>query len=168
MQAEVRREALRLTGNLLRGCSSASTRREVPHAHSPCPKHLCHDLAIQRGLSGFAAQVLQAAADRLLDTDERVRIAAIEGIADAAQAGLTLLEGAGKPLAAVAERLRDVKPAVVKKAAEKLLWVFKTYAVQRDQGTIVSTGASEMQAHKTAQELRAQKASALPPCRGCR
>jgi len=95
--------------------------------------------------SVLVAQVLQAAADRLLDTDEKVRIAAIEGVADAAQAGLSLLEGAGKPLAAIAERLRDVKPAVVRKAAGKLLWIFKTYAVQKDQGTMVSTGAFVLQ-----------------------
>ena len=76
-------------------------------------------------------------------------MAAIEGIADAAQASLSLLQEAAKPLdagswplAAVADRLRDVKPAVVRKAAEKLLWIFKTYAVQRGQGTMVSSGAA--------------------------
>jgi len=103
-------------------------------------------LLVARLMSVLVAQVLQAAAERLLDTDEKVRIAAIEGIADAAHTGLSLLEGAGKPLTAIAERLRDVKPAVVRKAAEKLLWIFKTHAVQKDQGTMVSTGASWMQA----------------------
>jgi hypothetical protein len=86
-------------------------------------------------------QVLQAAADRLLDTDDKVRMAAIEGITEAAQASLSLLEGTVQPLTAVADRLRDVKPAVVRTAAEKLLWIFKTYAVQKDQGTLVSSGA---------------------------
>ena len=91
-------------------------------------------------------QVLQAAADRLLDTDDKVRMAAIEGITEAAQASLSLLEGTVQPLTAVADRLRDVKPAVVRTAAEKLLWIFKTYAVQKDQGTLVSSGACHVYA----------------------
>ena len=86
-------------------------------------------------------QVLQAAADRLLDTDDKVRMAAIEGIADAAQSSLSLLEGTVQPLTSVADRLRDVKPAVMRTAAEKLLWIFQTYAVQKDQATLVSSGA---------------------------
>ena len=89
----------------------------------------------------ICTQVLQAAVDRLLDTDDKVRVAAIEGIADAAHINLSLLEGTSKPLAAIADRLRDVKPGVVRKAAEKLLWVFKSHAMQKDHGSMVSSGA---------------------------
>lgn len=88
-----------------------------------------------------AVQVLEAAVDRLLDPEEKVRIAAIEGIAGAAMADLSLLEAHVKPITSVAERLRDVKPAVVRAAGEQLLAIFKVYTVQRGQGAAVTAGA---------------------------
>lgn len=86
------------------------------------------------------AQVLAAAVDRLMDTEEKVRIAAIEGIAGAAMTDLSLLEAHLKPLAGIADRLRDVKAAVARSAAEQLLAIFKAYTMQREQGAVVSPG----------------------------
>lgn len=86
-------------------------------------------------------QVLEAAVDRLLDPEEKVRIAAIEGIAGAAMADLSLLEAHVQPITSVAERLKDVKPAVVRAAGEQLLAIFKAYTVQRGQGATVTAGA---------------------------
>ena len=77
---------------------------------------------------------------RLTDTDEQTRVAAIEGVTEAAIADLSLLEGHSRPLAAVAERLRDVKPAVARTAAEKLLAIFRAYAMKREQGAVVTAG----------------------------
>lgn len=85
-------------------------------------------------------QVLEAAVDRLLDPEEKVRIAAIEGIAGAAMADLSLLEAHVQPITSIAERLRDVKPAVVRAAGEQLLAIFKAHSVQRGQGATVTAG----------------------------
>ena len=79
--------------------------------------------------------------DRLLDPEDRVRIAAIEGIAGAAIVDLSLLVAHVKPLSGVAERLRDVKPTVVRTAAEQLLAVFKAHTLKREQGAVVTAGA---------------------------
>lgn len=86
------------------------------------------------------SQVLEAAVDRLMDPEEKVRVAAIEGIAGAAMADLSLLEAHLKPLTGIADRLRDVKPAVSRAAAEQLLATFKTYTTQREQGAVVTAG----------------------------
>ena len=92
------------------------------------------------GDTWLPAQVLGAAVDRLMDPEERVRIAAIEGIGGAAMAGLDLLDQHLKPLTGIADRLRDLKPAVARAAAEQLLAIFKVYTVPREQGAVISPG----------------------------
>jgi hypothetical protein len=85
-------------------------------------------------------QVIQAATERLLDFDERVRIGAIKAVCDVAATDNQSMSS--EALVAVTLRLRDTKLGVRKQALTSLLAVFRKGLLQ---GTCMGYETNHMQ-----------------------